>query len=75
VSVAKCYALQSWCQENKVECKFRVFEKQGHLFEDDLKRYGVATPLLSKDMQEAHREVFAFLARHLRAEESVGAAK
>jgi dienelactone hydrolase len=75
VSVAKCYALRAWCQESKVECEFRVFEKQGHLFEDDLKAYGVLTPLRSKDMQDAHRRVFAFFARHLCAEKQTGPAK
>jgi dienelactone hydrolase len=68
VSVAKCYALRAWCQENRVACAFRVFDKQGHLFEGDLKKYGAAAPLLSQDMQEAHRQVSAFFARQLRQE-------
>jgi dienelactone hydrolase len=75
VPVSKSYALRGWCTENGVECEFRVFDKQGHLFEDDLKAYGIPTPLKSKDMQEAHRRVFEFFARHLRAEKQTGPAK
>jgi carboxymethylenebutenolidase len=68
VSVAKCYALRAWCQENRVACEFRVFDKQGHLFAEDLKKYGVAASLMSQDVREAHRQVSAFFARQLRQE-------
>jgi carboxymethylenebutenolidase len=68
VSVSKCYALRAWCEENRVECAFRVFEKQDHLFEEDFQKYGAAALLLSQDVRDAHRQVSAFFARQLRRE-------
>jgi carboxymethylenebutenolidase len=75
VSVSKSYALRAWCDENRVECEFRVFEKQGHLFEEDVKAFGVLALVRSQDMQEAYRRVFAFFARHLQAEQQARPAK
>jgi len=68
VSATKCYAIRGWCAEKGVACECCVFEKQGHLFEDDLKQYLLLAPLLSRDMAEAQNRIVGFFARHLRAE-------
>jgi dienelactone hydrolase len=70
VSVDKCYAIRSWCAEKGVECECRVFDKQGHMFEDDLRQYLLLAPVLSKDMVEAQTRILTFFARHLRVEKA-----
>jgi carboxymethylenebutenolidase len=70
VSANKSYAIRGWCAEKGVVCECCIFDKQGHLFEDDLRQYLLLAPILSKDMAEAQTRILTFFARHLRAEQA-----
>jgi carboxymethylenebutenolidase len=75
VSANKCYAIRGWCAEKGVDCECCVFENQGHLFEEDVKKYLFAAPVFSKDMREAQSRVLAFFARCLHPDKKASPGK